>query len=102
MTLEQYEARRGARETEADDEALARRLQRELNLEHRGGDSDDAGASLAASLFRFDAREYVGEDDDGRRGGRGGRGRGRRRAPERDSGDGRGDSVSERSSGRHG
>ena len=79
MTFEQHEARRGARGTEADDEALARRLQRELDLEHRGGGSDDASAALAASLFRFDAREIVGEDDEGRRGGRGGGGRGRGR-----------------------
>ena len=49
------------------------------DLEHRGGDSDDAGAALAASLYRFDAREVVGEEDEGRRGGRGGGGRGRGR-----------------------
>ena len=79
VTFEQHEARRGARGTEADDEALARRLQRELDLEHRGDGSDDASAALAASLFRFDAREVVGEDDKGRRGGRGGGGRGRGR-----------------------
>ena len=49
-----------------DDEALARQLQRELELEDSGYVATDA-AALAASLFSFPAREQEREDS-GRRG----------------------------------
>ena len=49
-----------------DDEALARQLQRELELEDSGYVATDATA-LAASLFSFPAREQEREDS-GRRG----------------------------------
>ena len=50
-----------------DDEALARQLQRELELEDSGGIAAD-GAALAASLFSFPARELEREDSGGRSG----------------------------------
>ena len=50
-----------------DDEALARQLQRELELEGSGGIAAD-GAALAASLFSFPARELEREDSGGRSG----------------------------------
>ena len=49
-----------------DDEALARQLQRELELEDSGYVATDA-AALAASLFSFPAREQE-QEDSGRRG----------------------------------
>ena len=50
-----------------DDEALARQLQRELELEDSGGIVAD-GATLAASMFSFPARELEREDSGGRSG----------------------------------